>query len=458
MKKNIRNLSNDEINLIYSYKEDSSKKGFYLESEKKRFLIPNKIIIIISISYLVLISINSNWNYLNLYLFLFPIIFIPLISEFNSILKIKKLGEPSTFIYNTDIYFVEKFNIYTFKVNEIKEIDIIYSDLDKIHKVRFHFFNEIYLFPIKKENPRLKKFLSDLQELNNGPLNEINERIQKQNKFKKIFDKHKINLLITSNLFFIFLIVQPKIIDYNSFKIARKENTISSYRNYLNEEKNINHRDEAKTQIKSIYNKFIGNYKENYETKESTTALIKTLEFLRDNNKNTIRFEFRGNNQLTDITYNGIEIISIEKNVNKSKNYNREKKVIDILKLNLSNIFPSDLIEINNDKSEQSSPKFIVNYTLQTNPEQLYSKKEDATLPIKEKKYYYGIKANWNFNIYLKKQKDPIYSFQLDSEPFSIFSSETLSAENIYENMIESAFLDLSNKFDSLFFQKKTKK
>lgn len=260
-----------------------------------------------------------------------------------------------------------------------------------------------------------------------------------------------ISIIISSLILSILL---PYFLDWNSFREAKKINTATSFREYLKDEKNYLYRENAKNRIKEKYDEAIEKYKNTSTI--NNNSIIRILEYLKNNEIYTVDIIFKNDNRIKDISREyDVKIKSAEYSFTTTKNEEREQALISTLNQTLGAIFPSDIISINNISDRENVPKIVITYT--------YSNSEDGSLyyPVSQENlnenirdYYYGLTIYWNFNLFIPIEKSPIYSFTLKSNPAIQFSAETSSTDNVYSNMVYSAFRDFDNEFKNHFFGK----
>ncbi len=100
------------------------------------------------------------------------------------------------------------------------------------------------------------------------------------------------------------------------------------------------------------------------------------------------------------------------------------------------------------------NPKYEINYSYKNNEDgRLYYSESQETFPENRRDYYYGITIDWYFKIYLPKQPEPLFYFNLQSNPAIRFSANTKESTSVYSNMVYSAFKDLETEFSKQFFK-----
>lgn len=261
--------------------------------------------------------------------------------------------------------------------------------------------------------------------------------------------------LITIPSVIVFFVIQiiaiPYLIDFIAFKHSEEKNTASAYRNYLSNPRNKLYRREAEKGIHVIYTEIIDKLTINNEDYEKA-AMIKTLEYLRDNNIYSVNLRFNFSSRVKDISRRGVLVISAENSFTRDKNDERENALIKNINSSIGKIFPTDIISF--DKSITGEVPYIeINYTyLNSKDNSLYYPVSQESLPDNSRTYYYGISVSWDFKWYIPTDTDPIAYFKLISNPALQFSTESLSSNDVvYSNMIYTAFNEMASEFSSLY-------
>ena len=111
--------------------------------------------------------------------------------------------------------------------------------------------------------------------------------------------KYNFNLIVTLIASLIIAFNLTFFLDWNSFRKAKEIDTLTSYREYLNESNIFFFEKEAKNIIIERYNTYIREYSN--INNERSGAIIKVLEFLRDNNIYVVNVMFKNIDKIKDI-------------------------------------------------------------------------------------------------------------------------------------------------------------
>ena len=165
----------------------------------------------------------------------------------------------------------------------------------------------------------------------------------------------------------------------------------------------------------------------------------------------TVQMIFSPRSELNDIiTFHNYKVIPVTPCFSDELNQERQRHVIEAVKTSFEKLFPTDIMTIGIE-DRNSVPKMKISYKYQNNPESLYYRVKEETLPVNQRTWYYGLRIIWNFYIYLPNDKYPIYEFQLISEPSSRILSKSFAADDVYSQMALSAFYDFKSEFYNRF-------
>lgn len=329
--------------------------------------------------------------------------------------------------------------------------------------IKLLFSEQIFTFPyLKSKKDNLESFSKSLINLANkskkDPFNATSFLHSKISNSGKTITKqepfYKKALSWTFVFAMIFLFGLTYFVDWNSFRTAKKIDTATSLRNYLNYEKNNLYRDEAKSLIIEKYNTSIHNYKSQNNKSINIAPFIEILEYLRDNEIFTLIIYFQNDNQIKDLSYKyDVSVVSAVNSFTNDKITERESELIYTLNKTLGSSFPSDIIKIDYDLELENHPRIELRYTIKNSENgSLYYPVEQEYYNDSERTYYYGLTIDWDFKLFLPTQGNPIYEFSLKSNPAAQFTSENNSSDNVYTNMVYSAFNDFEKEFRKYFF------
>ncbi|OFX87807.1 MAG: hypothetical protein A2W99_15955 [Bacteroidetes bacterium GWF2_33_16] len=372
---------------------------------------------------------------------------------------------PKSFIYFDDSVIIKKqLDILEFNpITQLTKVEFVPSENKDYIIIKLIFNEQTFSFPyLKSKRDKLESFAKSLtNEANKSkkdPFYAISFLHSKINNSGKTATKqepfYKKALSWTFIFSMIFLFSLTYFLDWNSFRAASKIDTATSLRNYLSYEKNKLYRDEAKSLIIEKYNTSINIYKsQNYKI-INIAPFIKILEYLRDNEIFTLIIYFQNNNQIKDLSYKyDVSVVSAVHSFTDDKITERESELISTLNKTLGNSFPSDIIKIDDDLELENHPRIELRYTIENSGNgSLYYPVEQENLNESERTYYYGLTIYWDFKLFLPTQGNPIYEFSLISNPAAQFTSENNTSDNVYTNMVYSAFNDFEKVFRKYFF------
>jgi hypothetical protein len=299
--------------------------------------------------------------------------------------------------------------------------------------------------------------------INSGELNEVERmsyqflaeptRIQNLDR-KTSLNYVQRNFITIPSVIGVFLLqffLLPYGIDFFAFDDSRDKNTATAYRKYLSEPRNKLYRGEAENNIQNLYNGYIHKLRDTKESFEKF-AIIKTLEYLRDNRIFSVNINFSFSSNVRDIYRQGVNVISAENSFTKEKNDNREARLVQEINNSIGKILPTDIVTFirNND---MNSPTIEINYEyLNSKDNSLYYPVAQENLPENQRTYYYGISVNWRFKWYLPSDKNSIVAFDLVSSPRIQFLTKSLASDDtVYSDMIYTAFEEMADEFKKLY-------
>ena len=433
---------------------NSKQSGTYLNANTWQVPFPNIWVIISGIIFCFIMAENEIWQGFYLYIIFGGLLAFLISKQAQKWIRWRNLGRDSVFF--------DPFYFYSIKGSELEIIplsDYLYADIllsidGYNYLARFHFKGKTILQACASKNDdNTLNFQNKVSQYSN-----ILKQSPEANKVPRylsgsLADKLNSNInpiIIAGFVVLSIFFTLPIIIDSNQYKKAVEANTASSYRSYLSIERNIRHRDEARTSIKGIYNKYINNYKTQTIKSQGASAFQKVLEYLRDRDLYTLSMIFTSKSELIDIPRRDLNIIFVTPSFTTSKNISRENEVVSTLRLSLGAIFPNDIVSLANEDKDEL-PKLEVYYTYKNNRNSLYYSEKEETISEQERTWYYGIEIIWYFKLFIPTQKSSLYEFSLVSKPALRFTSETNSPSDIYNNMAVSAFTDFSSEFRNQF-------
>jgi len=349
--------------------------------------------------------------------------------------------------------------IEIYPLHQLTAVNFANAQGENFVMIKLSFGNEIMFFPYERAFKNvLERFARNITDSANAKKrgilsnrfpssNQIHDLLylhanskDSNNKFKFI----AISAIISS---LILIIAVPYFLDWNSYRVAGKINTATSFRNYLKEDRNHLYKVSAKERIKEKYDEAISIY--NKTNADDKSAIIKILQYLKNNEIYYVDILFQNDNRIRDISENyDVRIKSAENSFTTTKNKDREKELISTLNKTLGSIFPSDIISIGEITDRKNVPKIEIVYSY-TNSEDgsLYYPVAQENINENQRDYYYGLTIYWYFKLFVPTEKNSIYSFTLKSNPAVQFSAETSNTDNVYSNMVYSAFRDFDTEF-----------
>ena len=200
-----------------------------------------------------------------------------------------------------------------------------------------------------------------------------------------------------------------------------------------------------------MYNEAISKYKN--KTSSDNDAIIHILEYLKKNEIYYVDIFFKNENRIKDLNKNNnFKVISAQNSFSPTKNKPREQELINTLNQTLGSFFPSDIISIEDVEDRDNIPRFEITYTYSNSEDgSFYYPVSQEILNENERDYYYGLTILWDFSLLIPTENFFVYNFTLSSNPAIQFSTDSNSTDNVYSNMVYSAFRDFANEFDNHF-------
>lgn len=467
MKQKIENIDKSILKKIREITKNNVEGKNLLSISELRF---NRQIIfqfIIALIIFIILLFNLGWNEIYwIYgaTLVFSYFFIQFVFLILSYIKIRKC-----FLYFDESIILKKERdiVEFYPVEQLTEINFVNSDVEGYVMLKLTLINNILFYPYKRRRKKIiESFSNNLIQVSNNAKNRpknsqvlsfslLNDLLYINSDLENRKKHLKINILLMIVFSVLIIITLPYFLDWNSYRKATEINSATSFREYLKQDKNHIYRDAAKQLIREKYDEAILHYKKNNANAKDNEAFVKILDYLKNNEIYNLNVLFQNINKIKDISKDyDVKIESAEYSFTRQKNKNREDELILTLNKALGNTFPSDIIKIEEIRDTKNVPKIEIMYTY-TNSEDgsLYYPVSQENVSEKLRDYYYGLTIYWDFELYIPTQSDPIYSFRLKSNPAVQFSSETYSGDNVYSNMVYSAFRDFDIEFKKYFFR-----
>ena len=393
------------------------------------------------------------------------ILFSFFLTKFLYLILIQKKVSKSFLYFDENIVLKKELDsVEFFPLHRLTAVDFERAESDNFVLLKLSFGNDKLYYPYENSLRNvLERFARNIVNIANAKKRGISGQITSSKLLldfiykspSTIDTKYKTKFwsvsVIISCLILYFL--APYFLDWNSFRKAHQINTATSFREYLKEDKNYLYRENAKDRIIEKYDDAIDRYK-NINTIDNN-AMIIILEYLKNNEIYIVDIIFKNNNKIKDISEKyDVKIKSAEYSFTTIKNKEREHELVTTLNQTLGRIFPSDIISIENITDRENVPKIEITYTYLNSEEgSLYYPVDQENLNENNRDYYFGLTINWDFSLYIPIEKFPISSFTLKSNPAIQFSAETSSTDNVYSNMVYSAFKDFNREFKKHYFE-----
>lgn len=456
MKLQLNNIPIEIMIRIKSVIPNAKNNNAYLPSQKPEFPIPGLYLVIAFFLFCIFLTFINTWSTLSTFV-AFGIVVIFLLSRaIQNIWNWWALGKDAVFFDTKYFIAINRDELRIIPINDFLYSDVILSEGQYIARFLFKEHNTVFL--ASKEDSKYYSFQNTLKQVSDSAKNskqDYNLAKTIPNNLRQYLTNRKTPIISAAFALIILWLIVPIIIDYNQYELAKKEDTATSYRNYLKEKNNIRYRDDSRTAIKGIYDKYINEYLTSSSGVSGAKSFKEVLEYLRDKDLYSVEMIFTPSSALTDIASNEYQIKSVTPSFTKEKNKLRQDQVAEAVKNTLGKIFPTDIITISNTNSVGEHPRFEIFYTYENNPESIYFPSEQSFLEPEKRTWFYGIVINWNFKISLKTKPFPIYEFNLLSEPSMHLTAQTLNSDDVYSSMATSAFNDFQNEFQKRFFNSK---
>ena len=439
---------------IKSILENAKTNGTYLKSSNPLFPKISYLIFLLFTFFLLSLYIISSWMFLSYFLIASSLVIFFFIREIQVIFNWIYLGRDSVFFDSNYFVCINNSELTLFQLKNFVTSERFLYRKKVLASFSFQNSDKALIYSNHEDKDylnfvnSLKLYAKQVSDFNKYDI----EKYFRRKIFVKHFSNQKYTFILSAFILLILYFTVPILIDNNQFENAKNINTPSSFREYLSEKKNVLFRDEARVRIKSIYNQQIDKYIGKYRNLEGSSVFKEVLEYLRDRDFYYVQVEFNSKSNLEDISNRQLNIMSILPSFTHEKNLLRQKDALAAINSSLGKIFPTDIITFSDSVLQQQLPKIEIFYTYENNPDKLYFPTEQRGFSQDDKTYYYGLKIFWNFKLLLPTQKEPIFEFNLISEPLNIFTSKTLTSDDIYAGMANSAFKDFISEFDTKFY------
>jgi hypothetical protein len=247
----------------------------------------------------------------------------------------------------------------------------------------------------------------------------------------------------------------PRIVDDNAFRWAVKEATATAYREYLSLFSDGRHREDAKNELASLYNRAIEHYSMNTKGVIGAQGFAAMLRYLRDRDLFEVPVTFESQSAVMNLAVEGRRnLMSVEPSFRPDIIRERERAVIKRIKESLGRIFPADIMTVEVWR-DQPGPRIAVWYRYGNLPGSFYYAASEKDLDLSDRTWYYGIEIQWKVALFVPDRSEPLHSFALRSEPAPNFSVQSQgnspAAIAVYERMAETAYDDFVHRFNSNF-------
>lgn len=435
--------------------KNSKQSGTFLQS---RFIYssgPNILLVLLGLLFITLVILVSNWDSFIYLIIAGGVLAFIFARQFQKLNRWIKLGRDAVFFDPLYFYSVKQFEIQIIPLIDYLDSDISLSADKHNYLARFHFKSCTILLICSSLKDH--KFLNFRESITNYI--RLIKRSPESSKTPREFDltfQDKLNanqnpLLITAFSIIVLFFTLQIIIDSNLYKIAIGINTPTGFRSYLKEERNLRHRDEARFKIKEIYNYYISQYSEKAGTSLGASSFKQVLEYHRDKDLYNLKLIFTSKSEVANISTSGYNVVSITQSFSPEKNISRQNEVLNALNSSLGTIFPNDIVTLASESIDEL-PRLQVYYTYINKDNSLYYSEKEENVAEYLRTWYYGIEIDWYFSLFVPPKETPIFRFNLVSQPAPRFTSESFSADAVYNNMAFSAFNDFKSEFQRQFF------
>jgi hypothetical protein len=455
MKLRIINLPTHTVERVSAAVMDSRQRGTYLAVHRSGLPPFNLWIIGAGILFGLLLSVANQWSVYYWYVAIGTFLVYFIVKQFQKLWRWWRFGKDAVFFDPLYFISISGDELQALPLSHFTDTDIIPAMSGKHYLARFHFQETSILIPcFSQHDENVLRFQDNLKQyydaVKQAAVDQGTLQMPPQSMAERIA-RRRTPLISAAFALLIFWFVIPNVIDRNQYLAAKEKNTATAYRTYLAEPRNLSYREVARTDIRRLYDLAIQKYRITASGSAGADAFAQVVEFLRDKNLYTVQILFYPESELFDLPPSTrYRIIPVTASFSPEKNQARQDQVISTVKASLGQIFPTDILTIASEESAEL-PRLEVYYTYRNNPERIYYPVKEEHLPERSRTWYYGIEIDWWFRISLPTRSDPIYSFNLVSQPAHLFESESFEADAVYTNMALSAFNDFRAEFHKQF-------
>ncbi len=247
----------------------------------------------------------------------------------------------------------------------------------------------------------------------------------------------------------------PKVEIVNSaFEEAKKKNTANSYRKFCeNHSSAIRYCKQARSRMRELMDAVVRQYRELIRSQDTplTRAILAMFEYVKETDNFQVGINYKNQNLITDnpeILYNSkqLKIIPAGSAFTPEKNRRREHLITDVVQRAFKTITPEDILSFAGaGASKAKGITFSIMYLI-SNSGALYYHDRDKELPHEQRTWYAGVDFDWHIEIKVPNRKD-IFSLQFQSKPAPHFTAQGTEADEVYDAMADSAFVDFCRVF-----------
>ena len=435
---------------------NSRQKGTYLKVHRSSFPPLNLWLIAAAVVFSCLVFIVNQWSAYYWYVAAGTGLAYLVAEQVHKFWRWWKLGRDAVFF--DPLYFVSIAGgqLQAFPLSHFNDTDIILAMDGKHYLARFHFQEASIIVPCVSSNDQKTLHFQNLLQQYSGIVKQSAVHQAPIQQFPQTWAEkiacRRVSMISAAFGLVLLWFIIPISIDRNQYLSASGKNTATAYRTYLAEPRNLRYRETARTDIRRLYDLSIKKYRGSSTGSEGANAFAQLVEYLRDKNLYTVRMLFYPQSKLIDLPPSSqYHIISVTPSFSKEKNEARQDQVISTVKTSLGQMFPTDILAIGGEELVDL-PSLEVYYTYRNKSESIYYPEKEQYLPKTSRTWYYGIEIDWWFKISLPTQSEPLYVFNLVSQPAQQFQSESFTADAVYANMASSAFNDFQTEFYRQFF------